>query len=100
MSFWDIEPKAVKVSQIFDPITIPITLRGEPEGGLSITSLNTGIAKITNGDIRLGPQVGATMVIIRDQGNGIRYIQVEVMALPGQSGDGYSNGDDPTDWGL
>ena len=98
--YWEIQPATIKVSQNFDGISIPLVVRGQPQGGvngLSFSSTNPDVAQVNDGQLVCGSTRGAAMLIVRDGGQGVRYVQVEVVE---SWGDGYQNGDDPGEYGL
>ena len=98
--YWEVEPATIKVGQKYNGISIPLVVRGQPQGGvsaLSITSTNPEVAQVAGGEVVCGATKGAAMLVIRDDGQGVRYISVEVVD---SWGDGYQNGDDPADYGM
>ncbi|CAM2066701.1 hypothetical protein SCOR_15080 [Sulfidibacter corallicola] len=100
--YWDIEPKHIRQSFHAEGVCVPITVRGAPRGSLVVQSLDSSVATVEGGWIRLGQQVGATMILVSDSaaGDSMRYIQVEVFD-PGSGGtDPYGGGDIPPDWGI
>ena len=98
--FWEVEPKAIKVSHQLGGVVIPLSVRGNPKGQLQAESAQPQIARVSGCRLLCGEQVGATMVMVYDSEDrdSVRYIQVEV--LEGDRGSGYQGGDNPHDWGI
>ena len=87
--YWNVFPKTIK--QSFNPsgVSIPLSIRGNPEG--TPKSVDESVARVEeNGWVRLGQQVGATMIVVSDSAamDSLRYTQVEVVDTATR-GEGY-----------
>ncbi len=84
--YWDVYPKSIKVSQSWQSLSIPLSIRGNPKGEIQYEVADESIARIENqGRVRLGEQAGATMIMVYDSEmrDSVRYIQVEVLEQSG-----------------
>lgn len=90
--YWDLFPKTVKVSLTGWPVTIPLSVRGAPNGQIEFESADSEMAWVDeDGRLNLGWQAGATVVMAFDSENrnSVRYIQVEVVDYGQGGGGGY-----------
>lgn len=88
--YWDVFPKSVKVSLTGWPVTVPLSVRGEPAGEVEFESADPNIAWVDeSGRLNLGWQAGATVITAYDSEarESVRHIQVEVVDY-GQGGEG------------
>jgi hypothetical protein len=91
--YWDVFPKSVKVSLTGWSVSIPLSIRGEPAGDIEFEVADGNIAWVNeDGELNLGWQAGATVVMVYDSEDreSIRYVQVEVVDYgQGNGGGGY-----------
>ena len=86
--YWDVAPKQVRISQNDEGVSIPIAVRGDPKGEIFFESADHRIARIDEGRLVCGEEVGATLIVVYDSEarDSARYIHVEILA--GQTGGG------------
>lgn len=86
--YWDVFPKLIRVSTSEEPQSIPLSLRGNVEAPLFLSS-NPSVADVDeSGVVSCGMQPGAVVLIIcrSNELDSIRYVQVEVYGAPISSG--------------
>ena len=80
--YWDVYPKIVKLSLSGSAMQIPLSVRGNPAGGLQFESGDDSIAFVDgDGKLNAGMKEGATVVSIYDSGakESVRFVQVDVV---------------------
>lgn len=81
VNYWDVYPKNIKVSLSEFPVTIPLSVRGEPRGEVLFMSENINIASVSEfGKVTLGQVAGATFVTVYENAEllSARYVQISV----------------------
>lgn len=80
--YWDVFPKSIKVSKVDYPVSVPLTLRGNPRGTVIFESSNPGVASVNaEGIVSLGTTLGGSEIIIYDseEKDSVRFVRVEVV---------------------
>lgn len=80
--YWDVFPKSIKVSRTDTNVSIPLSIRGTPQGTPVFAVSDSGIVQVdANGVALLGAQAGAAMIMVYDSSahTSVRYVQVEVL---------------------
>ena len=79
--YWDVFPKSIKVSKGYSPVTVPLTVRGNPRGVVQFESNDPTFASVSpEGVVSLGVYVGAGEIMAFDSldRDSVRCLRVEV----------------------
>ncbi|HNY28846.1 MAG TPA: hypothetical protein PKH31_15845 [Candidatus Sumerlaeota bacterium] len=80
--YWDVFPKTIRVSRSPVERTIPLSIRGNPDGIPEFESVDPSIVNVdANGVVRFGLQSGSTLILVYDSPERarVRYVEVEVV---------------------
>jgi len=80
--YWDVFPKSIKVSKGYSPVTVPLTVRGNPRGVVQFESNDPTFASVSpEGVVSLGVYVGAAEIMAYDSADkdSVRHVRVEVV---------------------
>lgn len=82
VQYWDVFPKSMRVSRADAPISIPLTVRGNPRGTVQFESNDPAFASVSpEGVATFGATLGACEIVAYDSENkdSVRYVRVEVV---------------------